>query len=220
MGRSLEELETTFRQAIEEDNASILERVVREVLNDHPETALSSEIRYQRGVLALTWSEGDGSQRLAKAQAEFDAGMRAAETVGETAEPWRTLNRTQLATCLVRLGNTEGATAHLETVSKYRPRTTNGLGALALLAQILRKADKTREAKRYDTQRLSYARALVRENKESPQLNEMRFLLAQQLLDSEYAKEGERLLQELAALEGLEPELQESVQDQLQALEN
>jgi hypothetical protein len=104
----------------------------------------------------------------------------------------------------------------LKIVADVRPRSVLGLGALSLLSTMLRE-HSPRDAKKYDSQRISYARALVREHKESNDLPYYRFLLAQELLDSEYASEGLKLLKALGTLsehelgEGLFQILQEQL---------
>lgn len=214
MARSIEELESAWRAALEQENAATVEALVREILTEHAETSLASELRYNRGVLTLTEGEGFGNERLARALEEFKAGAASGEKAGEKAEPWRSLNRTQIAACLARLGNIPDAVKELKAVSDYRPRSTAGLGALTLLAELL-EDDKPREAKRYATQKISYARALVRETKETPEWNQMRLLLALELLGSEYAKEGEKLMQELGGMS--QDELGEDLYEEVQA---
>lgn len=196
--RSIEALEAEWRQAVSEEKTSQVEALVKEILTKYPMTALASEIRYKRGILTLTEGEGHGSERLAKAMAEFELGAKAADSAGEAAEPWRSLLRSQLGACKSRLGNLAGATQEWVAAGNYRPRSAVGLGALGLLSKVHRESG-SKDAGKYDTQRLSYARALVREGTQVP--TEMqyfyKFLLAQELLDSPQAQEGESLLQEL-----------------------
>ena len=204
MARNIEDLEKLWREIAAKEEPSNMElqqveEVVREILTEYPLSALACELRYQRGIYTLREEEGIGSERLARALVEFREGINAADKLGDKAEPWRSLNRTQIAVCLGRLGNVKDATTELKTVSNYRPRSVMGLGALTLLVDLL-KEDFPRDAKRYNNQKLSYVRALVRENKESPELPYFRLLLAEELLVSEYADEGRRLMQELASL--------------------
>lgn len=217
MSRSIEELEAEWRLAIEQENPSLIETLVVEILREHPQTTLASEIRYQRGTFILTEGEGTGMERLARAIGEFEEGTKAGEAIGESSEPWRSLNRTQYAICMARRGNTDAAHVELKKVTAYRPRHVLGLGAMSLLYQILSEAGKEREAKRYNSQRISYARALVRESKDTDSHYMMQFLLSQELLDSEYAQEGQKLLSELAQLDAntLGQELYEDIQAQL-----
>ena len=195
------QIKARWRKAVEEENSSLVETLVKEILTQHGMTALAAEIRYNRGVLNLTWGDGHGSERLAKAMAEFELGAKAADSVGESAEPWRSLLRSQLGACKSRLGNLAGATQELLAVGAYRPRTAAGLGALSLLTKLHKEA-ASKEAGKYETQRLSYARALVRENTGLPPetLRFYQFLLAQELLDSSFASEGEEILRELRGL--------------------
>lgn len=196
-----ERLQERWQAALAQENTSQVEELVRLVLRQYPNTALASEIRYKRGVLILTEGEGIGSERMAKALHEFREGLKAGEEVGPTAEPWRSLNRTQLAVCLAKRNNIQGAVQELLAVANYHPPTVTGLGALTLLQQILEANQQEREAKRYKTQRLSYTRSLVQENEHSPEIHTLRFLLAQELLDSVYADEGEEILQSLLNLD-------------------
>ncbi|MCK6508908.1 hypothetical protein L6R29_02930 [Myxococcota bacterium] len=200
MSTPMAELEARWQEAVEREDSAKIEALVREVLRQHPETALASQIRYQRGVINLTEGEGFGSERLARAMSEFDLGAKAGEKVGEGSEPWRSLNRTQLGACKARLGNIEGASSDLQAVVAYRPRSVAGLGALGLLSKILREDKRERDAARFDTQRISYARALVRENPDPNQAHELRFVLAQELLDSNASDEAREILHELKAL--------------------
>jgi hypothetical protein len=210
----IEMLEEQWRKAIAEEAPESVENIVREVLREHPKTALASEIRYKRGVLQLTEGVGLGSERLARALHEFEEGARSADVVGAEAEPWRSLNRTQIAACLARRHNFDAAIQELKKVAEYRPHNIAGLGALSLLVKLLLENNRVIEAKRFRTQRLSYARTIVRENADSPEINLMKFLLAQELLDSPYKDEGQQLLRELSALaeEDLGPELYEEIQ--------
>ena len=77
-----------------------------------------------------------------------------------------------------------------------------------------------RDARRYDSARISYARALVREHKEAPDLPYYQFLLAQELLDSEYASEGLKLLKSLGTMtaDQLGEELFAILQEQLKSI--
>ena len=221
MNEQMEAMEARWRDALEREDTVVVEEMVRDILRNHPKSALASQIRYQRGVLALTAGEGRGSERLAKAMAEFDLGVRAGEAAGAAAEPWRSLNRTQLATCNARLGNTKAAVEGLREVAEYQPRSVAGLGALGILVKILQQDNNPREASRYSTQRISYARALVREAKDaSPEeMHQLRLILAQELLDSPYTKEGLEILEDLKAL-GEEVVGRETYADTLLALEH
>ncbi|MCB9641273.1 MAG: hypothetical protein H6728_12295 [Myxococcales bacterium] len=202
MSDQMAALETRWQEAVEREDVGQVESLVREILQQHPDSALASQIRYQRGVLALMEGEGHGSERLAKAMSEFGLGSKAGEAAGDASEPWRSLNLAQLGACKARLGNIEEASRDLQAVAAYRPRTVAGIGALGTLARVLRDNDREREASRFDTQRISYARGLVRDNKDADPatLHELRFVLAQELLDSNYASEGVEILQELKAL--------------------
>ena len=219
MSRSIDELEVLWRAAMEQEDAGAVEALVREILVEHPHTVLSSEIRYHRGVSALTEGEGYGHQRLARAQSEFEEGAKAGDKVGTEAEPWRSLNHTQLGSCMARLGNQMEAAKEFKAVADVRPRSVLGLGALSLLANMLRE-NSPRDARRYDSARISYARALVREHKEAPDLPYYQFLLAQELLDSEYASEGLKLLKSLGTMtaDQLGEELFAILQEQLKSI--
>lgn len=215
MGRSIEEVEVQWRTAMEQEQADIVTQLVPEILRDHQSTALACELRYNRGQLTLLEGEGYGSERLAKAIAEFREGVKSGEAVGADAEPWRSLCRSQLGACTARMGNLKGAVEELQKASAYRPRSVAGLGALSLLAELVRQEDP-RGAKRYDTQRLSYARALVRDNEGSAEAPYFKFLLAQELLDTPaYAREGKKLLEALASMteDELGTELFQEVQE-------
>lgn len=201
MSNAMQELEAQWNAAVEAEDATQVEQLVRTILRQHPLSPLASEIRYKRGVLNLTEGEGLGSERLARAVHEFREGLKAGEAAGQAAEPWRSLNRTQLGVCLARRNNIDGALQELQAVASYRPHSTTGLGALMLITEILESNNREREAKRFHTQRLTYARALVRENEDADDIHALRFLLAQELLDSPYRNQGEALLQELAALD-------------------
>ncbi len=200
MSNDIQNLEAQWSQALANEDTAQVETLVQVILREHPNTPLASELRYKRGLLTLTEGEGIGSERLARALNEFRAGLEGATAVGPEAEPWRSLNHTQIGICLARRNNIDGAIRELQQVAAYRPRTALGLGALALMTEVLEDAGRERDAKRYRTQRLSFARALVRENPESPELNSFKFLLAQELLDSTYDKEGQQLLEELSTM--------------------
>jgi hypothetical protein len=212
--RPIAELETEWRDAIEQEVEAKVERLTKEILREHPLTTLAAEIRYHRGIITLMEGDGTGMERLARALGEFEQGIKATNRLGEEAEPWRTLLHAQFGVCMARRGNPEAAEAELKTILAFRPRNTAALGAASVITQILEEAGKEREAKRYRTQRLSYARALVREHTEGPEHHFMQFLLAQELLESEYAAEGQSLLDSLQQLdlETLGEELYQDIQ--------
>lgn len=201
MSNDIQTLEAQWDEALANEDVATVEKLVQVILREHPNTPLACELRYKRGLLTLTEGEGIGSERLAKALNEFRVGLEGAQAVGPDSEPWRSLNHTQIGICLARRNNIDGAVKELQQVVNYRPRSSMGLGALALITEILEKDGREREAKRFKTQRLSFARALVRENPESPELNSYKFILAQELLDSTYNKEGQQLLEELSGMD-------------------
>lgn len=201
MSADLQALQEQWNTALEQENTQQIEELVRTILRQHPNSALASEIRYKRGVLVLTEGDGIGSERMAKALHEFREGWKSGETVGSAAEPWRTLNRTQIAVCLAKRNNIPGAVQELQAIANYHPPTPVGLGALALLQQILENNQQDREAKRCKTQRISYARSLAQEHQHDHHVYAMRFLLAQELLDSIHADEGEEIFRDLLNLD-------------------
>ncbi len=215
MSQDITALQAQWNDAIEAEDSYRIENLVREILTEHAETTLACEIRYKRGVITLTEGEGFGSERLARALNEFTQGLKSGVAVGPEAEPWRSLNHTQLAVCHARRNNIDGALEELKTITTYKPKNTVGLGAFLLMAQILEANGREQEAKRLQSRRLSYARSLVRENAESEDIHNFRFLLAQELLSSTYAKEGQELLEELYALdvETLGEDLYEDLQE-------
>ncbi len=224
MPRTIEELEAHLRELSNKENPTredldAVESIVKEVLTEYSDSIFASELRFQRGIYTLQEGEGYGHERLARALTEFREGLKAADKWGDKAEPWRSLNRTQVGVCLGRLGNIKDATTELKMVADVRPRSVLGYGALALLVELL-KEDYPRDAKRYSNQKLSYARALVRENKESPDYPYFQLILAQELLGTEYAEEGHRLMQELSHLtpEQIDEELYHEIQEQLKRM--
>lgn len=220
MARSIEEVEAEWRAAVDQEEISTVARLVRELLTEHPNTALSCELRYQRGLLTLTEGEGTGMERIARAQAEFEEGVKAGEQSTQHAEPWLTLNRTQLAVCKARVGNIDPLEGTIQAIIAAKPRTPVGVGSIGTLTDLLAQEGKEREAKKYRTQLLSYTRGLVRENTEGPTHHLARFLLGQVLLTSEYANEGKELLKELSQLdeETLGSELYTDIQQAAAAL--
>jgi hypothetical protein len=218
----MEELEPLWRQAIQREDVALVEQLTREILLEHQHSPLACELRYQRGTLALTEGEGIGQQRLNRAMVEFNAGIEAGERSGPAAEPWRSLNKSMRASCLARVGNLDGATEELVALTREYPKSITGFGALCLLERLWAE-EKPEDAKRYANQRISYARALVRQTKDTNEFHSMRFLLAQQLLDNaQYRTEGINLLESLSqeAPETLGEELQQEVLQHLTSLES
>lgn len=201
MSNDITDIESRWRAAIESEDTYQITQLVPEILKHHSGTALASELRYNRGVITLTEGEGTGSERLVRALSEFTEGLKSAEQVGANAEPWRTLNHTQIAACLARRNNINGAVEELKRVIAYKPKSPLGLGAYVLLTEVLEKSGRERELNRFRTQRISYARALVRENEGSPEIYNYRFLLAQELLSSTFAKQGQQMLDELLSID-------------------
>ena len=163
MSLSEQNLREAWTRAVEAEDAVQVEALVRQILTAPSPTSLTAELRYRRGVLNLTEGEGLGSQRLARALAEFKEAVKAAEAVGGEAEPWRSLARTQVGACTARLGNLDGAVKELQATADYRPRSPAGHGALAVLADVLRNAGKEADAGRVDRIRQQYAEELLKE---------------------------------------------------------
>ncbi|MEM1007571.1 MAG: hypothetical protein AAGJ35_01075 [Myxococcota bacterium] len=200
---SIESWENRWRRAVLEEDVEEVELCVRTILHEHPETAVAAEIRFQRGVIALEEGEGTGQDRLERARVEFGLGFASGQAVGEAAEPWRSINRNQWALCTHRLGDPQQAQDALLEVSRLRPRSLVGWEALRLLCEIsaeIATPDAEKLYKRYFSQRLSYLRALVREQSqaETEQWNQLRFLLAMELCDRpRFVEEGVALLETL-----------------------
>jgi|GEM_PF-1756122 len=200
MARPIEDIEKQWRQALEEENAKEIASLAPEILKDHTQSALACELYFHRGNNVLVSGEGFGTERLARAINEFKAGSEIGAQLGEAAEPWRSLTRSQLGTCLYKLGNIQGAIAELKAVADYRPRSSSGMGALHMLTEFLQE-DYPRDAKRYEAQKLSYIRAMIRESTEPSQTHFLKYILAQELLaNPSQAFEGKKLIKELATL--------------------
>ena len=200
MARTEEDLRALWQDALRRGASYDVERLVREILTTTPPIPLAVEVRYHRGVIDLTEGDGLGSQRLARAIAEFREGAKIGDQLGPSAEPWRSMNHLQLGTCLARVGNLPDAEKTLRNVAALRPYSITGHTALEVLADLLRQRGREADAARVDRDRLDYVRRLATHSPDGEARYLAEFILATELVDAGKKAEATPIFQRLASL--------------------